>query len=176
MALQRTRRPRIRSGRSLHSLGSPLNARPLGGTRIKSFLGIALAASLATGCASAGVSRSERLAIVKAGLSVVERSMPGVFVVPDAADRETQAVLCQLRRCIRRAAVQSSEKYVVPLGYFVFKGLRISGEEAEFSGTLGPIERPIRGIDGGCGHGYRVRLHRRPDGQWVAGAYDLLVC
>ena len=30
MALQRTRRPRIRSGRSLHSLGSPLNARPLG--------------------------------------------------------------------------------------------------------------------------------------------------
>jgi hypothetical protein len=31
MALQRTRRPRIRSGRSLRSLGSPLNARPLGG-------------------------------------------------------------------------------------------------------------------------------------------------
>ena len=29
MALQRTRRPRIRSGRSL---GSPLNARPLGGS------------------------------------------------------------------------------------------------------------------------------------------------
>jgi hypothetical protein len=30
MALQRTRRTRIRSGRSLRSLGSPLNARPLG--------------------------------------------------------------------------------------------------------------------------------------------------
>jgi hypothetical protein len=29
MALQRTRRPRIRSGRSLRSLGSPLNARLL---------------------------------------------------------------------------------------------------------------------------------------------------
>jgi hypothetical protein len=29
MALQRTRRPRIRSGRSLRSLGSPLNAYPL---------------------------------------------------------------------------------------------------------------------------------------------------
>ena len=29
MALQRTRRPRIRSGRSLRSLGSPLNARSL---------------------------------------------------------------------------------------------------------------------------------------------------
>jgi hypothetical protein len=28
-ALQRTRRPRLRSGRSLRSLGSPLNARPL---------------------------------------------------------------------------------------------------------------------------------------------------
>jgi hypothetical protein len=30
MALQRTRRPRIRSGRSLRSLGSRLNAQPLG--------------------------------------------------------------------------------------------------------------------------------------------------
>jgi hypothetical protein len=30
MALQRTRRPRLRSGRSLCSLGSPLNAYPLG--------------------------------------------------------------------------------------------------------------------------------------------------
>jgi hypothetical protein len=30
MALQRTRRPSLRSGRSLRSLGSPLNARPLG--------------------------------------------------------------------------------------------------------------------------------------------------
>jgi len=30
MASQRTRRPRIRSGRSLRSLGSPLNARSLG--------------------------------------------------------------------------------------------------------------------------------------------------
>ena len=30
-SLQRTRRPRLRSGRSLRSLGSPLNAQPLGG-------------------------------------------------------------------------------------------------------------------------------------------------
>jgi len=29
MALQRTRRPSLRSGRSLRSLGSPLNAYPL---------------------------------------------------------------------------------------------------------------------------------------------------
>jgi hypothetical protein len=33
MALQRTRRPRFRSGRSLRSLGSPLNAQPLGGPK-----------------------------------------------------------------------------------------------------------------------------------------------
>jgi len=31
MALQRIRRPRFRSGRSLCSLGSPLNAQPFGG-------------------------------------------------------------------------------------------------------------------------------------------------
>jgi TonB family protein len=35
MALQRTRRPRLRSGRSLRSLGSPLNARPLGHTKVR---------------------------------------------------------------------------------------------------------------------------------------------
>ena len=33
MALQRTRRPSLRSGRSLRSLGSPLNARPFGAFR-----------------------------------------------------------------------------------------------------------------------------------------------
>jgi len=33
MALQRTRRPRIRSDRSLRSLGSPLNTRLLGDSR-----------------------------------------------------------------------------------------------------------------------------------------------
>jgi len=38
MALQRTRRPRIRSGRSLRSLGSPLNARPLGALRSTPFV------------------------------------------------------------------------------------------------------------------------------------------
>jgi hypothetical protein len=36
MALQRTRRPRLRSGRSLCSLGSPLNARPLGVPKVRS--------------------------------------------------------------------------------------------------------------------------------------------
>jgi hypothetical protein len=33
MVFQRTRRPRIRSGRSLSSLGSPLDVRPLDGAR-----------------------------------------------------------------------------------------------------------------------------------------------
>jgi hypothetical protein len=38
MALQRTRRLRFRSGRSLRSLGSPLNAQPLGRVRLRSSL------------------------------------------------------------------------------------------------------------------------------------------
>jgi len=54
MALQRTRRPRFRSGRSLRSLGSPLNARPLGGRAIESrslSLAVAIALALLTsGC------------------------------------------------------------------------------------------------------------------------------
>ncbi len=39
MAFQRTRRPSLRSGRSLRSLGSPLNAFPLGGTLMTMRLG-----------------------------------------------------------------------------------------------------------------------------------------
>jgi len=50
MALQRTRRPRIRSGRSLRSLGSPLNARPLGGWKLRlTFASDILVASLFLG-------------------------------------------------------------------------------------------------------------------------------
>ncbi len=53
MALQRTRRPRLRSGRSLCSLGSPLNARPLAGrTRIAGRRALIAGAVLAAGCAS----------------------------------------------------------------------------------------------------------------------------
>ena len=49
MALQRTRRPSLRSGRSLRSLGSPLNARPLG---LASLITISLTLSSLIGCAS----------------------------------------------------------------------------------------------------------------------------
>jgi hypothetical protein len=49
MALQRTRRPSLRSGRSLRSLGSPLNAYPLGGVwRLVALLTV-VAPSLALG-------------------------------------------------------------------------------------------------------------------------------
>jgi hypothetical protein len=51
MALQRTRRPRFRSGRSLRSLGSPLNARPLGGR--SALLSVALSICL-IGCTTTG--------------------------------------------------------------------------------------------------------------------------
>jgi hypothetical protein len=49
MALQRTRRPRFRSGRSLRSLGSPLNARPLAGPQAV-LSSLALAALALPGC------------------------------------------------------------------------------------------------------------------------------
>jgi hypothetical protein len=42
MALQRPRRPRFRSGRSLRSLGSPLSARPLGCFVTHKFLALAI--------------------------------------------------------------------------------------------------------------------------------------
>jgi hypothetical protein len=55
MALQRTRRPRLRSGRSLRSLGSPLNAYPLGGCANQErgplpLAGFLVLAILASGC------------------------------------------------------------------------------------------------------------------------------
>ena len=57
MALQRTRRPRFRLGRSLRSLGSPLNARPLG--RVSELARLLLAGAsivFSTGLAPAGSS------------------------------------------------------------------------------------------------------------------------
>jgi TonB family protein len=59
MALQRTRRPRFRSGRSLRSLGSPLNARPLGrGWLTIAGFGLGALISVA-GCSSASSSRNK---------------------------------------------------------------------------------------------------------------------
>ena len=55
MALQRTRRPRFRSGRSLRSLGSPLNAQPLSSGRRMSRLFAVVAGLIACmQCATAG--------------------------------------------------------------------------------------------------------------------------
>jgi uncharacterized protein (TIGR02246 family) len=60
MALQRTRRPRFRSGRSLRSLDSPLNARLLGVGRHMSWLLAVVGGLLAfIGCVTAGSSRSD---------------------------------------------------------------------------------------------------------------------
>ena len=61
MALQRTRRPRLRSGRSLGSLGSPLNAQPLGGWRwcaARRALALSMIAGLLAASSSACASRS----------------------------------------------------------------------------------------------------------------------
>jgi hypothetical protein len=185
MALQRTHRPRFRSGRSLRSLGSPLNAYPFGGTHdhqiarpaFVASLAIAFVGSTQTSCASLRVTRNERVAIVRAGLSVVERGMPGLFVIPDRADRATRDVLCELRRCIARASVRSSDLHLVPRGYFVFEELQITGNDALFSGTVGPIERPVPGrLLNDCGTGFAVPLHRDASGQWVAGRYSVTVC
>ena len=75
MALQRTRRPRCRSGRSLRSLGSPLNARPLAGAR--NMVGrpaLALGFLLAlTGCEPQDCSRvTQAHASIKPGMTFVE--------------------------------------------------------------------------------------------------------
>jgi hypothetical protein len=57
MALQRTRRPRFRSGRSVRSLGSSLNARLLGGlgerdSRVSFAIGLGLLVALGLACDS----------------------------------------------------------------------------------------------------------------------------
>jgi hypothetical protein len=56
MALQRTRPPSVSSGRSLRSLGSPLNARPLGGYPRRAIV----VASLAVGLLPLGCFRPKR--------------------------------------------------------------------------------------------------------------------
>ena len=55
-SLQRTRRPRIRSGRSLRSLGSPLNAQPLDG---RSQIAACLVTAIAVMCAASCTTRTQ---------------------------------------------------------------------------------------------------------------------
>ena len=74
MALQRTRRPRFRSGRSLRSLGSPLNARPLGGRSSRQQLAFASVPSRSTVLATPASSGAECRLMVDRWLRVAASS------------------------------------------------------------------------------------------------------
>jgi hypothetical protein len=78
MTLQRTRRPRVRSGRSLRSLGSPLNARPLDvGARITDATSRRKARPLATrSLASSEPARIGGLSRERPARTLVPRSSP----------------------------------------------------------------------------------------------------
>jgi TonB family protein len=77
MALQRTRRPRFRSGRSLRSLGSPLNARPFGATRISSVCLLLLIGLLDPPFAHSDNDRG----MTRRNMAAYEARHPGVFKV-----------------------------------------------------------------------------------------------
>jgi hypothetical protein len=86
MALQRTRRPRIRSGRSLCSLGSPLNAGPLdGGLAAARLAVLALSALLVSVDVLAGTEGCSRLELEKALEKLRHLSGLGEIYVEDAA-------------------------------------------------------------------------------------------
>ena len=109
MALQRTRRPRFRSGRSLRSRGSPLNARPLGGFRKR--LAIPIWGSLFLPLFGLGAplfpSRAEQGLIV----AVVDRAgapLPGVTLLVDP-DPPSEG-----RRGLFRAATDLSGQAALP--------------------------------------------------------------
>jgi hypothetical protein len=202
MALQRTRRPRfsfarasgneIRSGRSLRSLGAPLNARPLGSTRTKSrplalyarMLGRSLLTAALVGalsCSSASAARmGDVLGAARDGLLILETQggiQPVILVLPSGTDRKTKSVLCQMRRCLKPEDVPTSEMFVLPVGYFVLEEFRVQGDEAILAGRFGPIprQRPGLRIDA-CGTGVRIPLARQPTGRWVAGPIRVDAC
>jgi len=85
MAFQRTRRPSLRSGRSLRSLGSPLNAYPFGGFRGKATMsGIGVLLLLPVLCWGAPLFRSgARQGLVVAVVDREGNALPGVTVVID---------------------------------------------------------------------------------------------
>jgi hypothetical protein len=104
-SLQRTRRPRFRSGRSLCSLGSPLNARPLGGgVAVRVQVAIAI---LLIGCARVQVFAQRDdcdLAAVIAGRNATDLSFPirirrgflkekPQIAVPESAESALRAAL-----------------------------------------------------------------------------------
>jgi hypothetical protein len=90
MALQRTRRPRIRSGRSLRSLGSPLNARPLGATRACTAIG-----AVAVGLFLLVVGCSDRASQLVLKINNADIAWDGTFVglVPRIEGEASKSVL-----------------------------------------------------------------------------------
>ena len=142
MALQRTRRPRIRSGRSLRSLGSPLNARLLGATRmfrISSSRSVSsallLIAVLTSACSGAirddsGVSRStvsnlmrntEAMLGKPVILTVFLDSSAGRFGVSDAFVSAGTGLPAVLRTRRARAAAQrlAPDLFLTPRPFLV---------------------------------------------------------
>jgi hypothetical protein len=86
MALQRTRRPSLRSGRSLRSLGSPLNARPLARAKVSTRRCVLalIGATLVSACSGRSKSVAQlpvELAVPETAQDVAVREESGAVVV-----------------------------------------------------------------------------------------------
>ena len=118
MALQRTRRPRFRSDRSLRSLGSPLNARSLGSRRLLAPLAVLLALGQGS-CLSSSPPELMLRVTSAAGRPGVFTSGEAIFV--EALDRARICNTCFL----------SGAKYEVLRGSTIIE----SGQFGPFPGT-----------------------------------------
>ena len=99
MALQRTRRPRIRSGRSLCSLGSPLNAYPLGGFR-QIALRLSRFAPRAPGLVlSMVLSASQVAAEVRIDVSAGWSGLRPEIIGAERRERHTLTITCDEAEC-----------------------------------------------------------------------------
>jgi hypothetical protein len=118
------------------------------------------------------------LAVVDAAREKVEfhNGRVKVFVIGPAIDEAAGAVLKRALGAITQDQLPPDAAFKLPAGYFLLKSLRVSGDTATVSGTLGPVPAPREGVVLlACGTTFNIDVSKTPEG-WVARVSSLIVC
>jgi hypothetical protein len=99
-----------------------------------------------------------------------------VFVIGPTIDEPAGAVLKRAVGAITQDEVPRDPAFKLLTGYFLLKSLRVTGDKATVSGTLGPVPAPREGgVLLACGTTFNIDVTKTPDG-WVARVSSLSAC
>lgn len=99
-----------------------------------------------------------------------------VFVIGPAIDQRIGTILRRELGAISPDEVPLDARYKLPPGYLLVRSLSIDGENATFSGTLGPVPAPREGVISlACGTTFNIHVTRMAD-RWFARVASLVLC